>query len=62
MNSLDTLDAIVLLYLSKKWDGQGTLLECAHKFQQTKAELANALKAEQEQPLKQAVTNGSFTF
>ena len=46
---LSELNAITLLYLSQTWDGQGTLLECAHKFQQTKDELSKALKEESGQ-------------
>ncbi|MBD5356540.1 MAG: hypothetical protein HDR88_05990 [Bacteroides sp.] len=59
---MDTLDAITLLYLSKNWDGQGTLLDCAHKFQQTKEELEKLLKDEQDKPLDRALEDGSFTF
>lgn len=59
---MDTLDAITLLYLSKNWDGSGTLLECAHKFQQTKTELADALNREKGEKLNDRLNNGSFTF
>lgn len=41
--AVDKLDAITFLYLSKNWDGQGTLLDYANKYQQTRDELAKLL-------------------
>ena len=59
---MDQLDAITLLYLSKNWSGKGSLLDCAHTFQQTKADLEAALKDEQGKPLQKHLSDGSFTF
>lgn len=59
---MDFLDATTLLYLSKNWDGQGTLLEYAQKFQQTRDELGKLLKEEQSKSLKQALESGTFSF
>lgn len=59
---MDTLDAITLLYLLKNWDGSGTLLECAHKFQQTKTELTDALNGEKGEKLKDRLSSGGSTF
>lgn len=59
---MDTLDAITLLYLSKNWDGQGTLLDCAHTFQQTKEKLVKAMCDERGQELKESLENGTFSF
>lgn len=59
---MDQLDAITLLYLSKTWDGAGSLLDCAHTFQQTRAELDRLLREERGNALKQSLENGSFTF
>lgn len=58
---MDTINAITLLYLSKNWDGQGTLLDCAHKFQQTKADLEAALNGEAGEKLSKELSN-DFTF
>lgn len=57
---MDTLDAITLLYLSKTWDGQGTLLDYANKFQQTKDELDQLLK--DNNGLNQELEQGSYTM
>lgn len=57
---MDSLDAITLLYLSKNWDGQGTLLECAHTFQQTRAELEQQLR--DDHGLNQALERGNYTM
>ena len=59
---MDTLDAITLLYLSKNWAGQGTLLDCAHKFQQTKEELEKLLKDKQGELLDKMLSDSSFTL
>lgn len=59
---MDSLDAITLLYLSKNWDGKGSLLECAHKFWQTRDELGKLLKEEQSKSLQEALENGTFSF
>lgn len=55
---MDQLDAITLLYLSKNWDGKGSLLDCAHKFQQTKAELTDALTKEHGEAIKERIAGG----
>ncbi len=55
---MDQLDAITLLYLSKHWDGTGSLLDCAHTFQQTKAELQAALR--EDNPLPKRIADGDF--
>ena len=59
---MDSLDAITLLYLSKHWDGRGTLLDCAHKFQQTRSELVNALQNEKDEAFHKPLESGNFTF
>lgn len=59
---MDQLDAITLLYLSKNWDGEGSLLDCAHKFQQTKEELADALQKERGDKLKKQIDEGTFSL
>ena len=59
---MDSLDAITLLYLSKNWDGKGSLLECAHKFRQTRDELDELLKEEQSKSLQEVLEDGTFSF
>ena len=59
---MDQLDAITLLYLSKNWNGEGSLLDCAHKFQQTKEELDESLKKERGNILKKQLDEGTFSM
>lgn len=59
---MDQLDAITLLYLSEKLDGTEPLLDCAHTFQQTRAELKTALEKEESNRLTNTINNGSFHF
>lgn len=59
---MDSLDAITLMYLSKHWDGHGTLLDCAHKFQQTRDELNKLLNAEKDKSLLKALDGGTFSM
>lgn len=59
---MDQLDTITLLYLSKHWDGAGSLLDCVHTFKQTRAELDHLLRKEQGDSLKQSLEDGTFTF
>lgn len=59
---MDQLDAITLLYLSRKWDGNGSLLDCAHIFQQTKAELTEALNQEQGEKISRNIDSGASLF
>lgn len=59
---MDQIDAITLLYLSKHWDGAGSLLDCAHTFQQMRGELEQLLREEQGNALRQSLEDGSFTF
>ncbi len=59
---MDTLDAMVLLYLSKTWNEQGELSEYAHKFQRTREELDRLLREERGRSLKQSISDGSFSF
>ena len=54
------LNAVTLLYLSKSWDGGNSLLDCAHKFQQTKAELIEALR--ENNGLVKAILDGSYSM
>lgn len=56
---MDQLDAITLLYLSKKWDGEGSLLDCAHTFQKTRAELTKLL-AQEHDGLNDALESGTY--
>ena len=60
--NVDQLDAITLLYLEKNWNGEGSLLDFAHKFQQTKAELSDALKKERSAAINERITSGNPMF
>lgn len=53
---MDQLDAITLLYLSKHWDGSGSLRECADLFQQTRSEL----KAAMDNRLGESMSKGNY--
>lgn len=55
---MDQLDAITLLYLSKHWDGNGSLLDCAHTFQQTKSELQKTIV--ESNPLPNRIADKGF--
>ena len=55
---MDQLDAITSLYLSKNWDGTGSLLECAHTFQQTKEALSKAMNDENRECMIQRMISG----
>ena len=57
---MDQLDAITLLYLSKHWDGSGSLLDCAHKFQQTRADLEAGLKKESSDKIRPRIISGDY--
>lgn len=59
---MNSLDAITLLYLSKNWDCQGSLLDYAQKFQQTKDELSQLLKDEQSERLNRLLESGDFSM
>lgn len=59
---MDQLDAITLLYLSKNWSGEGSLLDCAHKFQETKAELSAVLAKERGETINQRIAQGLPTL
>ncbi len=56
---MDQMDAITLLYLSKTWDGEGSLLDYAHTFQQTRAELDRLLLEEQDKAITQSLKKGT---
>ena len=56
---MDQMDAITLLYLSKTWDGAGSLLDYAHTFQQTRAELDRLLLEEQDKAITQSLKKGT---
>ena len=53
---MDKLDAITLLYLSKHWDGSGSLRECADLFQQTRSELQAAM----DNRLGESMSKGNY--
>lgn len=59
---MDQLDAITLLYLSKTWDGNGSLLEYAQKFQQTRNELSTLLKEQESKSFRKRLENGTFSM
>lgn len=59
---MDDLNAITMLYLLKNWDEQASLLDCAHKFQQTKAELEAALKDEKSNAFAEALGSGKWSM
>lgn len=59
---MDQLDAITLLYLSKNWDGKGSLLECAQKFQKTRNELSKLLKEQEGKSFRKRLEDGTFSM
>lgn len=59
---MQDLDFAALLYLLKNWDGQASLPEYIHKFQETKQEIEAALKKEQSDALQRQIQDGGFSF
>ncbi len=57
---MQDLDFAALLYLLKNWDGQASLPEYMHKFQETKKNLDDALLAEKQEHMDRQIQDGSY--
>ncbi len=55
---MDDLDLTVLLYLGKTWDGKGSLLDCYHTLQSTKAQLQAEIAADIGNHLTERINHG----
>lgn len=59
---MQDLDFAALLYLLKNWDGQASLTEYMHKFQETKKELEAALDQEKAEQWTRNIQDGSYSM